>query len=176
MAGRPASAVIVRARLPAGLERLRRRSVADAEEGVPAHLTLLYPFVEPASLDIVVRRTIAAVAARHAAFDYRLDRAARWPDTIYVAVAPVEPFVALQDDLARAFPRYPIYGEPPGFEFVPHVTIAEGSSTDDPATARDPGWTDLPRAASASAIEVIASDGGGWRPVWRVRLGRRGPR
>ena len=85
MAGRQASAVIVRARLPAGLERLRRRSVADAAEGVPAHLTLLYPFVEPRLLDASVRRTIAAVAARHAPFHYRLDRAARWPDTVYVA-------------------------------------------------------------------------------------------
>ena len=176
MAGRQASAVIVRARLPAGLERLRRRSVADAAEGVPAHLTLLYPFVQTSSLDVVVRRTIAAVAARHAPFDYRLDRAARWPDTIYVAVAPVEPFIALQTDLARAFPDYPIYGEPPGFAFVPHVTIAEGSSVEDPATVRDPGWTDLPRAAHASAIEVIASDGGGWRRVWRVRLRPRGRR
>ena len=176
MAGRQASAVIVRARLPLGLERLRRRSVADAREGVPAHLTLLYPFVEPSSLDVDVRGMIAAVAARHAPFDYRLDRAGRWPDTIYVAVAPVEPFVALQADLATAFPDYPIYGEPPGFAFVPHVTIAEGSSIDDPATARDPGWTDLPRAARASAIEVIASDGGGWRLLWRVRLRPRGRR
>jgi 2'-5' RNA ligase len=176
MAGRQASAVIVRARLPAGLERLRRRSVVDAAKGVPAHLTLLYPFVEPSSLDVVVRRAITAVAARHAPFDYRLDRAARWPDTIYVAVTPVEPFVALETDLARAFPDYPIYGEPPGFTFVPHVTIAEGSSIDDAATARDPGWAELPRAAHASAIEVIASDRGGWRLVWRVRLGHRGRR
>jgi hypothetical protein len=36
MAGRQASAVIVRARLPTGLERLRRRSVADAIEVIAA--------------------------------------------------------------------------------------------------------------------------------------------
>ena len=176
MAGRQASAVIVRARLPPRLERRRRRSIGDAAEGVPAHLTLLYPFVGPGGLDVAVRRTIATVAARHAPFEYRLDRTARWPDTIYVAVAPVEPFIALQADLAKAFPDYPIYGEPPGFTFVPHVTIAEGSSIHDPATTGDAGRTDLPRPARAMAIEVIASHGHDWRLVWRVRLGHRGHR
>lgn len=164
------SAVIVRTRLPAGLERLRRRSVADSEDGVPAHLTLLYPFVEPAGLDAEVRRTIASVAGRHAPFDFRLAGPGRWPDTIYVAVMPADPFVALQADLAAAFPAYPIYGKPSSFAFVPHVTVAEGSTVDDPATIGDPGWAVLPRPSRAEALEVIADDGGGSRLVWRVRL------
>jgi 2'-5' RNA ligase len=164
------SAVIVRTHLPAGLERLRRRSVADSEDGVPAHLTLLYPFVEPGGLDAEVRRTIASVAARHAPFDFRLAGPGRWPDTIYVAVMPADPFVALQADLAAAFPAYPIYGKPSDFAFVPHVTVAEGSTVDDPATIGDPGWEALPRHSRVEALEVIADDGGGSRLVWRVRL------
>jgi 2'-5' RNA ligase len=170
------SAVIIRARLPAGLERRRRRSIADAADGVPAHLTLLYPFVDPAELDDAIRGRIAAVAANHEPFDYRLVGEARWPDTVYVAVAPADPFVTLQADLGAAFPDYPIYGEPAGFAFVPHVTIAEGPSTEDPATAADPAWAMLPRPGRATALEVIASDGHRWRLVWRLRLGRRGPR
>jgi 2'-5' RNA ligase len=172
----PASAVIVRTRLPAGLERVRRRSATDADYGIPAHLTLLYPFVEPEALDEAVRRRIATVAANLDPFEYCLLGAARWPQVIYVAVAPVEPFVALQADLARAFPDHPIYGEPADFAFVPHVTVAEGPSVDDPATADDPGWAALPRPARAAALEVIARDGGPWRLVWRLRLRRRGRR
>ena len=174
MAGDRASAVIVRAHLPPGLERLRRRGVADAADGLPAHLTLLYPFVDPARLDDAVRRRIGAVAANHEPFDYRLLRAARWPDTLYVAVAPVEPFVALQRDLEAAFPDRPIYGEPPGFAFVPHVTIAEGRPADDPATTHDRVWASLPRSARAATLDVIATDGRGWRLVWRLRLGQGG--
>jgi 2'-5' RNA ligase len=170
------SAVIIRARLPTGLERRRRRSVPDAAEGLPAHLTMLYPFVDPDGLDGAVRRRIAAVAADHDPFDYQLVERARWPDVIYVAVAPVDPFVALQADLGAAFADYPIYGEPAGFAFVPHVTIAEGPSIDDPATAADPAWTALPRPARATALEIITSDGHQWRLVWRLRLGRRGRR
>jgi 2'-5' RNA ligase len=176
MAGEQASAVILRARLPPGLERLRRRSVADATDGLPAHLTLLYPFVAPDGLNDRIRSRIAAVAANHDPFDYRLLRVAHWPDTTYVAVAPVNPFVALQAELGATFPEYPIYGEPADFGFVPHVTIAEGRSTEDPATAADSAWAALPRPARAEALEVIASDGGAWRVVWRLRLGRRGPR
>jgi len=164
------SAVIIRTRLPAALERLRRRSVVDAQDGVPAHLTLLYPFVEPGGLDGEVRRAIASVARRHAPIDFQLAGPARWPDTIYVAVTPAYPFVTLQAYLAATFPEYPIYGKPADFAFVPHVTVAEGSTVDDPATLADPAWADLPRPARATALEVIADDGGGSRLVWRVRL------
>ena len=176
MGQEPASAVIVRAHLPAGLERLRRRSVPDAPEGLPAHLTLLYPFVEPRGLDARVRDSIEVVAAGHRPFDYRLVAAARWPDTVYVAVDPTKPFVAIQTDLAHAFPGYPIYGEPADFAFVPHVTIAEGAAIDDPAQNDDAAWAALPRPGRAVALEVIADDGRGWRLVWRLRLGRLGRR
>ena len=169
------TAVVIRARLPAGLERLRRRSVAEARRGLPAHLTLLYPFVEAGQLDPAVRQAVAAVAARHATFDYRLVSGARWPGVAYVAVDPVEPFVALQADLARVFPDYPIYGEPWAFAFVPHVTVAEGAGTDEAAVLRDSAWMSLPRTTRASALDVIANDGGGWRLVWRVRLARMPP-
>jgi 2'-5' RNA ligase len=169
----PASAVIVRARLPAGLERVRRRSARDADYGIPAHLTLLYPFVEPARLGGPVRHRIATVAANHEPFDYRLVERARWPDAIYVAVAPADPFVALHTDLAWAFPDHPIYGEPADFAFVPHVTIAEGPSVDHPAASAERAWAALPRPARATALEVLATDGGRWRLVWRLRLGRR---
>jgi 2'-5' RNA ligase len=176
MAGERASAVIVRGHLPAGLESLRRRGVPDALDGLPAHLTLLYPFVEPAGLDATIRRRIGSVAGSHDPFEYRFLGAARWPDTLYVAVAPVEPFVALQADLAAAFPDHPIYGEPADFAFVPHVTIAEGHPASDPALIADPAWAALPRSGRAAALEVIATDGRRWRLVWRLRLGRRGRR
>jgi hypothetical protein len=99
------SAVIVRAHLPPGLAHLRQTHVTDAAEGVPAHVTLLYPFVPWDELDPSVGRMIASVAARHPAFDYTMTGPGRWPDTIYVAVEPVEPFVRLQGRSRRHLPR-----------------------------------------------------------------------
>jgi 2'-5' RNA ligase len=165
--------VIVRAVLPPALERLRRKSVDDAADGLPAHLTMLYPFVAPERLRPDVRRALAAVAGRNNPFDYRLVGAARWPDTVYAAVDPAEPFVRLQRELEAAFPAFPIYGQDADFEFVPHVTIGEGAAIDEPALLQDPGWRSLPLQRRATSIEVIGqSEGGRWRTIWRLPLGR----
>lgn len=167
----PASAVIVRAKLPAGLERLRRRGDGSGEgaRGVPAHVTLLHPFV--GDLDPSIRRAVATVAARHGPFDYTMIGPARWPDTIYVAVEPIEPFVRLQADLAAAFPDYPIYGEGWDFEFTPHITVAEGHAVEHEDVTRSEAWAALPMPARAAWLEVIAGDGAKWDLVWRVPLG-----
>ncbi len=166
------SAIVVRARLPSPLERIRRDSIANSAIGVPAHLTMLYPFIEPPGLDRHVRRAIESVARRHAAFDYRLLEVRRWADTVYVAVDPEAPFIRLQADLAGAFPDHPIYGRSHDFEYVPHISIAEGSGM---ATAVDRVPRDtvgLPAWARATTLEVIATGPGGrWETVWRIRLG-----
>ncbi len=123
-----------------------------------------------------MRRTILDVATTIDPFDYDLIGSARWPDTVYAAVDPVEPFVDLQAALQAAFPAFPIYGEPPGFEFVPHVSIAEGAAAAGPTALADSSWRRLPSPSRAVALEVIGrSDGGRWRTVWRIRLGRPGP-
>jgi 2'-5' RNA ligase len=139
---------------------------------VPAHVTLLYPFVGWQELDPSIGRKIASVAARHAAFDYTMTGPERWPDTVYVAVEPVEPFIRLQADLAASFPEYPIYGEGSAFEFSPHITVAEGRSVDDAMTMHEAAWAALPLSARAEWLEVIATNGAKWDLVLRVPLGR----
>ncbi len=167
------SAVIVRATLPPALERVRRRSVGDAKDGLPAHLTMLYPFVEPARLGPAVRRRLASVATATQPFEYQLVGAATWPDTIYVEVDPAERFVALQRRLGAAFPDFPIYGPDPGFVFVPHITVAEGPPITDPVTLEDPAWRALPRSGRAAYLEVITRPSDApWRTIWRLPLGR----
>jgi 2'-5' RNA ligase len=167
------SAVIVRAHLPPGLERLRRRRVGNAAVGVPAHTTLLHPFIEPDALTAPVRRELREVAARHRPFEYRQARRAEWPEAIYVAVEPVQPFVALQRDLQAAFPDWPIYGATADFAFEPHITVADRQGRLEPGINEDPAWRALPRPARARAIDVIATfPEGRWRLVWRIPLGR----
>ena len=79
----------------------------------------------------------------------RLVERRRWPGIVYAAIEPEAPAIALQADLAAAFPSLPMYGGTVEV-FVPHVTVAEGSAADDPAIDADPGWDDLPlRAPSA---------------------------
>ena len=166
------AAVVVRAHLPAGLERLRRRCVFSATVGVPAHATLLHPFIEPDGLTRSIRRRLREVAADHRPFDYRLARMAEWPDAIYVAVEPAEPFVRLQRDLQAAFPEWPIYGAGADFEFEPHITVADRQGKLEPGVREDRSWDALPLPARTEAIDVIATrPDGRWRLVWRIPLG-----
>jgi 2'-5' RNA ligase len=167
------SAVIVRAALPAGLERLRRRRVGNAADGVPAHLTLLHPFIEPNDLAPAVRRRLREVARRHPPFGYRQARMAEWPDAIYVAVQPTDPFRRLHRELQDEFPDWPIYGGSiPDFRFEPHITVADRAGKLEPGVREDAAWRALPRDVRAAAIDVIATrPDGRWRLVWRIRLG-----
>lgn len=171
----PRSVVIVRARVPARLERWRRRCVAQAERGLPAHATMLYPFIAPERLGPAVRGRLAGIARRHSPIAHALDGPMVWSDVVYLSLDPSEPFVALQRDLGAEFPDFPIYGPAFDMEFVPHVTIAEEGAGRMPLD--DLAWRSLPSQAVASAIEVIArSADGPWRTVWRIPLGGRAAR
>lgn len=163
------TALIVPVRLPEPLEILRRRCIQDARHGLPAHATLLYPFVEPGALDEGLRLRLATIVAGHAPFTFRLAGRGRWPTALFASVEPEDPFRSLHEDLATAFPEFPIYGG--AFPFVPHVTVAEGPAAVDPAVVDNPAWGVLPVARLASVTELIVWEADVWRPRWRFDLG-----
>ncbi len=162
------TALIVPARLPRALEAVRRQAVRDAGVGLPAHVTLLYPFVPPGALDPRLRTAISDAMATHAQFSYRLSGPGLWPETLYASVEPEAPFRSLYDDLAAAFPAFPIYDG--AFDFVPHVTIAEGASAGLPEIANDPAWAALPATLIARFVVLIVRDAAGWKTKWRFPL------
>jgi 2'-5' RNA ligase len=158
------SALVISVELPPALAALRLGSDDNAADGVPAHVTLLYPFAEPGSIDDAVLEAVASIVGRHAAWAMALGEQRRWPEVLYVSVEPEAPVRALQAELAAAFPTLPLsWGE---FEFTPHLTIAEGRGAHDPAVAGDPAWTELPVTRPADTVELIVRNPGG---RWRVR-------
>ncbi|HYU48578.1 MAG TPA: 2'-5' RNA ligase family protein [Candidatus Limnocylindria bacterium] len=129
------SAIAIKVRLPTDLERFRVAHVPNAALGVPAHITLIYPFLPADVLSAAVRRLLARALAAHRPFTFRLSGVRRWPNSYYLAVEPMEPFQAIVRSLVDVFPEYPPYaGE---FEYVPHVTIAEGADRTVEGLARD---------------------------------------
>lgn len=102
----------------------RRRYDAAARVGVPAHVTVLYPFVAPAEVTRVVRERAAAVAAAAAPFDLVLRRTAWFDETVlYLAPEDSDPLVALTAAVTAAFSGNPPYeNRHPGT--VPHLTVA----------------------------------------------------
>src|SRR5947209_3522636 len=96
-----------------------------AARGMPAHITLLYPFKSTATIDSAVLDALRQCFAGVAPFDFALTKAKRFPnETFYLAVEPEEPFRLLTLAIWRSFPEAPPYGgQYP--TIVPHLTIAD---------------------------------------------------
>jgi 2'-5' RNA ligase len=172
---KPQSAVVVRFDLPTGLERIRRTFIPVARLGVPAHLTILYPFLEPIALELSVRRRLAAVAARTTAFDVEFTAVEAFPDAFYLAPSPAEPFQQLTAGVVEAFPGNPPYGDPSMAleDLIPHLTLAmrDGSPDRDVQLVAE---ALLPVRGTVRRLTIIEEGAGGrWQTRWRIRLGLR---
>jgi 2'-5' RNA ligase len=151
----------------------RARHDSSAAAGMPAHITLLFPFVESHLLDDATREQVVALGARQAAFRFSLTALRRFPSALYLVPVPAEPFRSLVRSLAAAFPAHPPYGG--AFdEIVPHLTLADSSavgSFDEIASefAHRHGRR-LPIDCTARHIALFVHRGGRWQEEWTVPL------
>ena len=113
-----ASAIIIPIRLPPAIARVRRREVEVARLGVPAHVTIVSPFLDSSRLDSAVSARLRQIVGKVPAFGVRLGRVRRWPPSalgpgvVWLEPVPSEPFVALTRAIWAAFPECPPYGRP----------------------------------------------------------------
>lgn len=171
------SAIIVPIRLPAALAAARLRETRDAPAGVPAHVTLLYPFVPPGSIDGQVIATVAAVVAAASAFDVRFREVRRWEPSegasegvVWLAPEPSEPFNELTRALFAAFPAYPPYGGMHD-ETIAHVSLAAiDRRHQDAVEAEARRWLPFRRRIDGATLIVEGADGR-WRTRRRFPLG-----
>jgi len=155
------------------IARYRERYDPSARRNVPAHVTVLYPFMPPADIDDAVRAQLAAIARAVPRFDYRLAETRRFPVALYLAPQPDHSFAALTESMARAFPEYPPFeGKFP--TVVPHVTVAHA---DEPQLceievelriALPPGGG---IKAHCSEMILIENSSGRWEEMQRFALG-----
>jgi 2'-5' RNA ligase len=168
-AGQLESAVVVATSLPPVLERLRQRHTDAAKSGIPAHITVLYPFLPPTMLMPDIRNALARIASAEHPYTVRFARVERWTGVVWLAPEPAAPFARLTDAVRLAFPDYPPYGGTIA-QPIPHLTIAEGDTVDGEAiqTAASPH---LPFTRAIAALTVIAEEASGrWRLRWRLPL------
>lgn len=143
---------------------LRRQYDDSAALGVPAHLTILFPFLDPAAID---EAAIEDVLATHEPFEFELISIETFEGGgTYLAPTRPERFVALTESVWERWPDHPPYGGT--FEaIVPHLTLSEA-----PLDCQ----LDLPIAARADAVTLIEEQADGrWRSRRRFALGRREP-
>jgi 2'-5' RNA ligase len=105
---------------------LRDRYDPAAADGVPAHITVLYPFIPFEDLSNDVLRRVELIAAKTESFDFHISSTARFPDTFYLQPDPDERFINLTLRIVTEFPAYPPYAG--RFDaIVPHLTVAHGA-------------------------------------------------
>lgn len=93
--------------------------------GVPAHVTVLYPFVEPAQVDEGLITALAAAIEPVRAFELQFARTAWFgEEVLWLDPEPAQPFRDLTTAVWRAFPHQPPYAGAHD-DAVPHLTIAE---------------------------------------------------
>jgi len=131
----------------------RRAHTPSGSAGMPAHVTMLVPFVPVRALTPTHEADAREVAAGRARFPFVLEHVERFEEgTLYLAPEPPDEFVALIRSFAERFPDYPPYGgafaQP-----VPHLTIA--SSDDASVLARAQAAVEARLPIEAEAREVL---------------------
>ena len=108
---------------------LRERLDATSNLGVPAHVTVLVPFMDPNNITTDVLAQAQRALERTTAFSFSLSSIGRFPATAYLVPEPAAPFIAMTRALAETFPDFPPYaGEHQGV--IPHLTVAHGNAAE----------------------------------------------
>jgi 2'-5' RNA ligase len=170
--GRPQSALLIPVPAAEALvagDRLAHDPVAAA--GVPAHITLIVPWLEPSELDAddLALPELTEALADCKAFDFEL-AAVRWfaDRVLWLAPEPTDPFRALTEQLAERFCTPPWAGKFP--DLVPHLTIGHAGVGGPLAPVAERLAPHLPLACRAEEVWAMVGDGLRWQVYARVPL------
>ncbi len=101
----------------------RSRHDPSASAGVPAHITINYPFLPNAADEPGATGRLAHRFADLRSFRYSLARIEQFSGILYLAPSPGDRFSELIEGVAELFPQYPPYGGSIDI-VIPHLTVA----------------------------------------------------
>ncbi|MFK0155172.1 2'-5' RNA ligase family protein [Streptomyces sp. NPDC090493] len=141
----------------------RDRLDPSARAGVPAHVTVLFPFLDARLVDGGVRAALGDLLSHHRPFEARFDHCGRFPGVLYLAPAP-EPatrFRRLTEAIVERWPENPPFGG--AFDdIVPHLTVAQGQDESVMARAEAALLTSLPLVTRVSTVDLLVHNGRQW--------------
>ena len=143
---------------------LRLEGDASAAQGVPPHVTLLYPFVPDPDVGVV--EELRFFFERVDAFPLTFSSVEQGPELVSLAIEEADEVHGLITALARRWPQYPPYGGLFALEdVVPHLTVVDtpDGALRERATAEvAPG---LPVRSLAREAALWVHNDQGWREV-----------
>lgn len=152
----------------------RRRFTPSGSEGLPAHVTVLTPWLDSGAIETQARVELETELASHAPFAVSFVRVARFPgspEVLHAVPEPAAPFVALTNGVWQRFGLPPYGGEHE--TVIPHLTIATG---DDPALLDEieaEVARRLPIDTRAEVVELWEHRAQGWTATRSFPLGGR---
>ena len=146
-----------------------------AAAGVPAHVTVLYPFVAPARITPTIVLSLAELFAALPELRVSFAEVRRFPEALYLAPEPAEPLRKMTERVVARFPETPPY-EGKFAEIIPHLTVAHAEEPERlEAIAAEFGRAArgaLPISADVRAVELIVKRDGRWRKRTEFALGK----
>lgn len=170
------------------LRRVADRFPGTVRPGLPAHLTVLYPFVPAESLAAATMRACTEIAERTSPIDVRFTRCRERGQMAYLEPDPVAPVDALLRAVRARWPGLTPYDG--RFPDAPaHVTLALAGRSSDHAVhegAREPASGErvservravarlvdplLPIRTTLDELMLVAVGAGGWEVLGRWPL------
>lgn len=148
------------------VEIFRKRFDPPAAIGVPAHVTILYPFKSPDELTNNIITTLREQFLTIPCFTASFFKIQRFPDALYLTPEPAEPFRQLTEAIVKVFPDTPPYGG--AFkEIIPHLTIAQVSDLQQmneiTADFHEASKDKLPIYARVDTVSLMDNSNGYWQ-------------
>ncbi|GAA5020692.1 2'-5' RNA ligase family protein [Streptomyces siamensis] len=141
----------------------RERLDPSARVGVPAHVTVLFPFLHERRIDSDTHTALGEVIGRHRPFEARFARCGGFPGILYLTPEPEAPFRRLTEAIADRWPETPPFGGQFD-DVVPHLTVAQGQDAAVLEQVETGLRRRLPVTASVSAVDLMVYDGVRWQP------------
>ena len=144
----------------------RERFDRSAPLGVPAHVTVLYPFLPREQVDEAVLADLAAICRRVGPVEVTFRRTGWFEeaDVLWLAPEPAAPFVALTEAIAARWPEAQPYGGVHR-EVIPHLTVAEAAPPLEVERMQDDLAAALPLRTVVDHAWLYGFDGQAWSPV-----------
>lgn len=157
------------------VDSFRQKYDPSAAEDIPAHITILYPFLSPDRIDTTVLDLLRQCFARFAPFRFSLVGTERLAaEVLYLAPDPAEPFRELTLAVWSRYPQTPPYGGK-HTGVVPHLTVAQLANERELDRVAEEfakaSLGKLPIHAAATEVALMDNKSGRWQVRASLGLG-----
>jgi 2'-5' RNA ligase len=148
------------------IARLRRKYDRSAGLGVPAHVTLLYPFC-PSPVPVREITTLRDVCGSIAAFPFSFTEVRRFPAIAYLHPDQEETFAQITRLFIKTWPDYKPCGGAHA-DVVPHLTVADAVDAETLSVVENSLRGQLPIPCVAREVWLLTSNQKG---IWSKKAG-----